>query len=268
MSRHVLTHTLLDFGSSLWRSATVYEEFPGLAKSGFEPVGKFGIGSSKSLDEELIGAFPTLVAWLCPASPIEIRTVVNQRGLGAAVNPEDWRSLEDKVLTSRVGCEAGKLFPVSDEHGVVFGRIGVIGSAYTWSQAAIVFHGIRCGRVSGLIGLIEACDNNADARRVEARVKGSLSSWMLWAQHVVSATPDPPRDLLLRLHPLLPHLDFPVWFLERQRHSLASLANALQHRSDVLVIFGELSHQDYDQVGSDMFGALFRVNPDILVIRN
>ena len=44
MSRHVLTNVLLDFGNSLWRSDLLRDELPGLARSGFEAVGKFGIG--------------------------------------------------------------------------------------------------------------------------------------------------------------------------------------------------------------------------------
>lgn len=44
MSRHVLTEVLMDFGNSLWVTDSLREELPGLAKSGFESVGKFGIG--------------------------------------------------------------------------------------------------------------------------------------------------------------------------------------------------------------------------------
>lgn len=44
MSEQVLTHTLVDFGSSLWRSNAANEEFPGLAAAGMKAVGKFGIG--------------------------------------------------------------------------------------------------------------------------------------------------------------------------------------------------------------------------------
>lgn len=44
MSRYVLTNVLLDFGNSLWRSDDLREELPGLAMSGFESAGKFGIG--------------------------------------------------------------------------------------------------------------------------------------------------------------------------------------------------------------------------------
>ncbi|WP_158693363.1 ATP-binding protein [Neorhizobium alkalisoli] len=44
MSEHVLTHNLVDFGSSLWRSTTVTEEFPGLAAKGMSAIGRFGIG--------------------------------------------------------------------------------------------------------------------------------------------------------------------------------------------------------------------------------
>jgi hypothetical protein len=44
MSLHVLTHVLLDFGNSLWRSDLLRDELPGLARSGFDAVGQFGIG--------------------------------------------------------------------------------------------------------------------------------------------------------------------------------------------------------------------------------
>ena len=44
MSRHVLTNVLLDFGNSLWRSDLLRDELPGLARSGFDAVGQFGIG--------------------------------------------------------------------------------------------------------------------------------------------------------------------------------------------------------------------------------
>ncbi len=44
MSEVVLTGALLDFGSSLWRSAQVMDELPGLAAKGMEAIGRFGIG--------------------------------------------------------------------------------------------------------------------------------------------------------------------------------------------------------------------------------
>lgn len=44
MSRYVLTEVLLDFGRSLWRGAELRGEWGGLAASGFEAIGQFGIG--------------------------------------------------------------------------------------------------------------------------------------------------------------------------------------------------------------------------------
>lgn len=44
MSKFVLTNVLLDFGTSLWNSGKLTTELPGLAKSGFQSSGKFGIG--------------------------------------------------------------------------------------------------------------------------------------------------------------------------------------------------------------------------------
>jgi hypothetical protein len=44
MSEQVLAGPLLDFGTSFWRSPLAMEEFPGLAASGMQAIGKFGIG--------------------------------------------------------------------------------------------------------------------------------------------------------------------------------------------------------------------------------
>lgn len=44
MSRYVLVHVLLDFGRSLWRDTALQREWPGLAATDFEAVGRFGIG--------------------------------------------------------------------------------------------------------------------------------------------------------------------------------------------------------------------------------
>lgn len=44
MTPAVLSGPLLDFGSSLWRSSGVSEYLPGLASSGFQSFGRFGIG--------------------------------------------------------------------------------------------------------------------------------------------------------------------------------------------------------------------------------
>jgi len=44
MSEHVLTGAFLDFGSSLWSTPSVVQEFPNLLASGFQSTGKYGIG--------------------------------------------------------------------------------------------------------------------------------------------------------------------------------------------------------------------------------
>ncbi len=44
MSSSVIVNSLLDFGSSLWRSPRIATEFPKLASSGMQPIGMYGIG--------------------------------------------------------------------------------------------------------------------------------------------------------------------------------------------------------------------------------
>lgn len=44
MSQKTLTEDLIDFGKSFWRSQRASEEFPGIHATGYDPVGRFGIG--------------------------------------------------------------------------------------------------------------------------------------------------------------------------------------------------------------------------------
>ena len=44
MSSEVLTHALLDFGTTFWGSELMHTEFPGLESLPLEPTGKYGIG--------------------------------------------------------------------------------------------------------------------------------------------------------------------------------------------------------------------------------
>jgi hypothetical protein len=44
MSENIMTGPLLDFGTSFWNSEAMARELPGLASSGFDSTGKYGIG--------------------------------------------------------------------------------------------------------------------------------------------------------------------------------------------------------------------------------
>ncbi len=247
MSRHVLTNVLLDFGNSLWRSDTLRDELPGLAKSGFEAVGQFGIGfysifmlgsqvrvttrrferssrddadqwqlvfedglqgrplviqstgpdcltrhgtrvSVKLSADQLASMFrrltslelgkarrlfaqrveppethavlrrgseylPALVGWLCPASGVALHARFTDARRVAVVAPNDWMHLEEEALTRRVHCEDGHLVALRDEFGALFGRVGLDHHHGFYDRGALVLHGVRCGKIPGLVGL-------------------------------------------------------------------------------------------------------------------
>jgi hypothetical protein len=362
MSRHVLTHTLLDFGSSLWRGAALYEELPGLARSGFEAVGKFGIGfysvfmlgedvrvvsrrfersasdssdqwqlrfdqglqgrpllsrpvgadclvrsgtrvsvrmsqetlqgllgvdgegfSSQevqelqleleedagipeTMEERIAAGLQSVVAALCPASPVEIRTLLNGRFLVTAVRPGDWLDLEEERLRDRVGGEVVPLIVIADDEGVPFGRAGLLGNAVTVSGAALVYKGVHCGSMAGLSGVLEARDNNADAPRTQAHPKGSLASWARWADQVLAATAEPSKELLMRLQYVLPHRDLPIWELGGRLLSLAGLSQELQNGTEVLVVPTDIEHEQHDEVGQNQFKSGLQVGANLLVL--
>ena len=318
MSRHVLTNVLLDFGNSLWRSDVLREELPGLAKTGFDAVGQFGIGFysvfmlgsqvhvttrrfersehddpdqwllnfedglqgrpmlaraaggdriqrhgtqvSVKLDAERFARIfapvitdrranqsdtevlfergsellPALVGWLCPASEVALYARFANGPRVAAVAPNDWLHLEEEALIRRVmqieygvliafraiqrqniptarhvQWEDGLLVPLRDECGAVLGRLGL---SYVHSiPAAVAMHGIRCGEIPGLDGLVLARENNQDARRTKAPVAGSPAAWSQWAEQVLDGLPEEEIDALLKLQPLLRDHDLPVW---------------------------------------------------------
>ena len=95
--------------------------------------------------------------------------------------------LEQGELTSRVHCMHNHLTPLRGESGALIGRVGLM--QYD-SPGALVLHGVRCGKLPGLVGLALARENNQDARRSKASVAGSRTAWSDWAKHVLVGQPN------------------------------------------------------------------------------
>nr|WP_186261365.1 ATP-binding protein [Burkholderia gladioli] len=358
MSRFVLTNILLDFGNSLWRSDALREELPGLAKSGFDAAGKFGIGFysvfmlgenvrvtsrrfeqsqldtadqwtltfdsglagrpmlakaraqerlqthgtrvsvklkpqvirkllSPKIDKnkfneifetnlnnksepneitanELQSAISRLVAWICPGSDIELRVHVTGCNRAISVRPGDWRNLTQQELAARVKCSSGDLFSLEDESGRLLGRVGVAESIYSSMPGAVMHHGLRSGAMDGLIGLCMAQGNNSDAKRAEAKVAGSSRDWSNWAEKVIAGTSSNQQSLYVRIHPLLPDRDFPIWQIGDQVMTLEKLCDLVRDWDKVMVHDGEIRHDDDDNVAGRRFAYSFRPFPNIL----
>lgn len=89
--------------------------------------------------------------------------------------------------------------------------LGRLGLSYDDAipPAAVAMHGIRCGEIPGLDGLVLARENNQDARRTKAPVAGSRAAWSQWAEQVLDGLQEEEIDALLKLHPLLRDHDLP-----------------------------------------------------------
>jgi hypothetical protein len=75
MTRYVMTNLLLDFGRSLWRDAGLTDHLPGLAASGFEAAGRFGIGFYAVLmlgDNVTVSSYPAVLRDTSDAKTHEI----------------------------------------------------------------------------------------------------------------------------------------------------------------------------------------------------
>jgi hypothetical protein len=311
MSRHVLTKFLLDFGNSLWRSDTLRDELPGLAKSGFDAVGQFGIGfysvfmlgsqvrvttrrferserddaewllmfedglqgrpmltraagrdrlqrhgtqvsvklttkrlasmlepmtrniaRFKQLRKEGSELLSALVGWLCPASEVALYARFADAPRVAVVAPDDWTHLEEEALNRRLFCYDSHLVALRDESGALIGRVGLPPED---DLGAVVLHGVCCGYLRGLAGLVLARENNRDARRTEASVAGSQAAWSEWATEVLHCQTNLHIGTLLKLHPLLRDHDLSVWQYDADALTLSDLVICVAARGELRI---------------------------------
>jgi hypothetical protein len=210
--------------------------------------GLFSFGKEASIDEDGMELLSTLVARLAPAS--DVRLYASFRGVRhLVVSPHDWKSISDEALSARLGYSTTRFHQLVED-GQVIGRVSPEASFY--QNAVVVLNGLRCSSAQHLSGLIQAQSNNVDAKRTEARMAGSLETWLDWARRVVEEG-KLSMNQLLRLHPFFPGHDFAVWNLEGSIKTLAELDEFLVNRNEVLVHDGEVTYEDYDEMGSDYF---------------
>jgi hypothetical protein len=346
MSRHVLTNVLLDFGNSLWPSDLLRDELPGLAKSGFDAVGQFGIGfysvfilgsqvrvttrrferserddadqwlltfedglqgrpmltraaggdrlqrhgtrvSVKVTQERLARMFelfsdevesphmdalregsellPALVEWLCPASEVALYAQFADTPRVASVAPNDWVHLDDTALSCRLNYEKDHHFvPLRDESGALLGRLEP--DLRFWNGAALVLHGVRCGEIPQMVGLVLARENNWDARRTEAPVPGCMAAWSAWAEQVLAIQPERDSESLLTLHPLLPGRDLRVWQFGPHALTLDELVKRVAASNGLRVHCDNVSHEDNDDIGKGRFRDGFKLSDKMIIM--
>jgi len=360
MSRHVLSNVLLDFGTSLWASDLMREELPGLARSNFRPIGKFGIGffsvfmlgsevrvttrryeavkdesklnwqlrfddglssrpaliqpspdeilprsgtrvSVKITDAKLEsmldsivqrsafdGAFASafseifgelkkdvdpekrdnMLAWLvgsiCPTSSVEIRTKIGKGSTFLVALPNDWKTMPAKNLLNRVGGSGDQLFPITSEEGALLGRVALAERSYDSRPGSIVYQSVVSGQLVGLDGVIQARENNIDARRTQAFPGGSVGAWVRWAMRVLDGSDKLSRQQCLRLHPLIPEMDLAVWSTGEVVMTLAQVMDLIGSAEEVVLHQGDISHENADDISADNFSLRFKVSDSLV----
>jgi hypothetical protein len=199
-----------------------------------------------------------LVAWLCPSSPVRLTTQFESPTRYLAVEAADWLSIPDPRLLARTVSTGHDLLPLKTEDGEVIGRVGFDSSIFPRYPGSIVYAGVLCGLMNGLAGIVNARENNRDARRAKATPAGTVRDWRAWAeQQLATATLN--ADELLRIHPLFPQLDLAVWTTGKEvAMTLAELISRHRDATEVLLHDDAVSHDDSDDFTPDRFNAYFR----------
>lgn len=78
MSENTLVNDLLDFGSSYWKSNKFYYDYEGIAKKGFDSIGKFGIGFFSVF---MLGKKISVTSWKYGESKKSMKTLDFYNGL-------------------------------------------------------------------------------------------------------------------------------------------------------------------------------------------
>ena len=193
-----------------------------------------------------------LVASIVPTSEVKLITEYADHAQTEVVHPGDWCTVPDEVILGRIGAGARRLYPVIADDGRVIARVTVADNSY--SSAMLCFGGLRCGVVADLVGVACANGNNQDAQRVKANPAGKVSEWQQWAKLILT---EQEKALNIRqlelLHPFVPAADLQVWRLAGQVYSLSELMQEISGRTEVLVHFGEIEHDNDDDVGRPSF---------------
>jgi len=352
MSRYVLTEVLLDFGRSLWASDALRSELPGLATSGFDAIGKFGIGffsvfmlgdrvkitsrryqraykddadqwqlefdnglrdrplltkatdkdrlahsgtrisvrmtdsdvadllydqnggmvkhrrsseapSSNDVKSAASDLLPGLVALVCPASDVEIRTRVDHDAPIVAVAENDWLRLTATALCARVQCASTPLVPLKTSAGEVLGRVG-IDTSWLSNWGAVTINGVSSGAMRGLTGICKARSNSAKAVRTDATPAGATDDWVRWAKRAVAAIGTGDHRALVQLHPLIPERDLYVWKVRDTMTNFSGIRAYVRTQDEIVVLVGELEHESDDDVGRDRFTDEFCLTMDLV----
>ncbi len=198
-----------------------------------------------------------LVASLCPTSAVRLKTQYCDQTPQLVVAANDWAMIPDDHLVGRVGCDTARLFPLRSVDGELLGRVGIARSEIS-RHGSIVYQGVVCGRMKGLVGVVQARANNDDARRVKALPAGSTAEWKAWAYEILFNS----NQLLLlddklRMHPLLPDRDLAVWVRRDYELPLLQLIEILSKKDEVLLHEDAVSHDSADDVSADRFSRLF-----------
>ncbi|MES2356325.1 MAG: ATP-binding protein [Pseudomonadota bacterium] len=211
----------------------------------------------------------TLLGRLCPASEVTLCSSFLREPKRAAVLPNDWITIDDNTLVGRVGCDNASLHKLVDEDGTLLGRFG-LGRNYTpYKPAALTVGGVHCGNLIGLVGLGLVNGNNRDIRRTDAAPAGSTASWSDWAERLINEEKKSKlsREDLLRLHPLIRNRDLPVWRINNEQLTFVELIERLTMSNKVVVIFGDISYEESDDIGKDAFySSTFEFYSDLVLV--
>jgi len=218
--------------------------------------------TGENLDsEEAAARWSRLVAWICPASDvtIEVRTGSKTQ---RAVSARDWRTLSEVELLDRMFQRGGTgLVPLTETGGSCVGRLG-LGPEDRAAEAALVFGGLRCGKLGGLTGVALA-EPPGDLLRQEGIALASAEAWKRWAELILQNSKEAISIRRLRfLYALCPESDLPVVLVGyRTQLGFAQCAEVAKGVNKVEAFFGELQTMAWDPPEWGGFGRA-RVVPE------
>lgn len=204
----------------------------------------------------------SLIRRLAPASPYDI-DFVGEGGEAKAVVGGDWKSIDDNSLLSRFSQNTGPLWGLRNAQGELVGRLSP--DERYGSDARGVVRGVVASKYTGLKGLVYVAGNNSDARRHDACPHGDLADWQRWVREIVSDSPELTISEWLSLNPLLPEEDMKVWGMGGEAINLGELKKRLISMNRIVVHFGEIEHDDSDEMSMWRFEREFKQKESVVI---
>lgn len=231
-------------------------------------VSGFGKGHSQPFD--------ALVAVTAPATDVTI-TMWQQGALIGTLLARDWLTIDDSTLVQRIGrptdifgqpSAAVELMELKGEDGRIYGRACIDPGRYWSKNGLVTVDGLAADTMSHICGILVGAETTASRNSAVPIVPPEVFAAWASAQAIAIAASDLSDSAKADAAEIVAALggdigDLPILFLGGEWINGHEFSALVRERNSVALHFGEVNHEEDDDVTKREFEEWFELDEDV-----